>query len=583
MAGKKDKAADNSRLSKVREVLAASSYDSLVEDVTDAFIADVLSGNGSVKMSGSGLVSRKAAKIELLQEIRTVVEIKNAGMVTRAGRFPVPTVLDTSAIARLMVAFDGVRRVNLNPAGDGGLKLGVYDGQGVYDMDFKAIVKIALKYNSMLKKSQIEGDLMMQLESLAPVRELTVDPDLILFENGMFDYRTKTLVPYDDSAFDPDRYVFTRRSHVNMPDTPHNKSYTTKQGVTITGMTFFDTLSDNPAVVNLIKQMAGASLRPNVSWDISFILYNRGGSAGKGTVCEVMESIVGSRAYRSISLKQMEATFTLEGIEHVQLITGHENAVSGYLDDLITFKLLVTGDSLNVNPKHKPMYTAKFKGLVVQCCNALPKVSDKTGSFWRRLCFVPFDKSFKAGEEDKAVKDVFLKDPEVLEDIVYGLMHMDDYYAFDIPDVCSEAMHETVRANSSAAAFAYDVLNPDGEGWHGHWDAYSFKDHLFPVYKAWYAENYPTQSGRLQYQNFRRELIEYLENHSEFGWEVPANRFEFGDRENRLACGASSKNLMFTQYLGVDKVAPTPGARISGIRRIASPKVGDAAGISRVM
>ena len=225
------------------------------------------------------------------------------------------------------------------------------------------------------------------------------------------------------------------------------------------------------------------------------------------------------------------------------------------------------------------MYTAKFKGLIVQCCNALPKVSDKTGSFWRRLCFIPFEKAFKAGEEDKYVKDVFLKDPEVLEDIVYGLMHMDDYYGFDIPDKCSEAMHETVRANSSAAAFAYDVLGPEGEGWHGHWRAYSFKHHLFPVYKAWYAENYPTQAGRLQYQNFRRELVEYLENHPELGWTAEENAIEFKESDAHDDKGLVGRNLMFEQYLGHSLEPPSAekkNARIRGIRRITAPKGGDA-------
>lgn len=58
--------------------------------------------------------------------------------------------------------------------------------------------------------------------------------------------------------------------------------------------------------------------------------------------------------------------------------------------------------------KYKPQITFRFRGLMVQCFNSIPKFTDKSGSLTRRLIMIPFRKCF-TGHMKEYIKDDFLK------------------------------------------------------------------------------------------------------------------------------------------------------------------------------
>src|SRR5699024_12058127 len=61
------------------------------------------------------------------------------------------------------------------------------------------IAKLAWSYAPQLSDRQVK-EVVGRVRALAPRRERTVDPDLIPVGNGVFNYRTKKLMP-----FSPDR------------------------------------------------------------------------------------------------------------------------------------------------------------------------------------------------------------------------------------------------------------------------------------------------------------------------------------------------------------------------------------------
>ena len=67
----------------------------------------------------------------------------------------------------------------------------------------------------------------------------------------------------------------------------------------------------------------------------------------------------------------------------------------------------ITGDTIQVNRKFKAPISFKFKGFMVQCLNEMPRVKDKSDSFYRRQLFIPFTKCF-TGAERKYIKDCLL-------------------------------------------------------------------------------------------------------------------------------------------------------------------------------
>ena len=128
---------------------------------------------------------------------------------------------------------------------------------------------------------------------------------------------------------------------------------------------------------------------------------------------------------------------------------------------------------------------------MVQCINFLPRVNDKTSSFYRRLLMVPFDKCF-TGMERKYIKDDYLNRKEVLEYVLHKVLKdMPSYYEFDIPDVSEALLGEYKTFNDPVRQFAEEILPQLS------WDLVPFK-FLYDLFKEWYKENIPS-GKRLQY------------------------------------------------------------------------------------
>ena len=77
-----------------------------------------------------------------------------------------------------------------------------------------------------------------------------------------------------------------------------------------------------------------------------------------------------------------------------------------------------------MNRKFKAPIAFQFKGFMVQCINGMPKVKDKSNSFYRRQLVVPFLKNFQ-GAERRYIKDEYLARKDVLEYILWRVLNMD--------------------------------------------------------------------------------------------------------------------------------------------------------------
>ena len=91
-------------------------------------------------------------------------------------------------------------------------------------------------------------------------------------------------------------------------------------------------LSDDPEVVELLWQILGAIIRPNVPWGKAAWFYSESGNNGKGTLCELMRQLCGKNSYASISLADMGKDFMLEPLIQATAIIVDENDVGTYID-----------------------------------------------------------------------------------------------------------------------------------------------------------------------------------------------------------------------------------------------------------
>lgn len=218
---------------------------------------------------------------------------------------------------------------------------------------------------------------------------------------------------------------------------------------------------------------------------------------GKGTLCELMRQLCGEGSYKSIKLEDMGKEFLLEPLVGASAIIVDENDVGTYIDKAANLKAIVTGDVIQTNRKFKQPISFRFRGFMVQCLNEMPRVKDKSDSFFRRQLFIPFTKCF-TGVERKYIKQDYLKRTEVLEYVLYKVLNM-NYYELSTPDVCKDALEEYKEFNDPILQFVNEIL-PQLQ-----WDLVPFT-FLYSLYRAWFDRYIP--SGSPQARNtFIKDLL----------------------------------------------------------------------------
>ena len=459
---------------------------------------------------------------EILAELADIFETENNKR-QPGNRWRIMQKLNFMQIADIMAYLYEivcVKTAGANASSDFDL-LAVYqtDGpeQGIYVTDTEVFRHIAKQYNYTITQQEF-NECMVALRDLVPHKEPCHDRDLIAVNNGIFDYETKQLIPFDPS------FIFLKKSRVNYNDLAmnvviHNNSDNTDWDVE----SWMDELTDDPEITHVLWQILGAIIRPNVSWNKSAWFYSETGNNGKGTLCLLMQQLCGEGSYASLKLDEMGKDFALEPLIRATAIITDENDVGTYIDKAANLKAIITNDTIQINRKFKTPIPYKFYGFMVQCLNEMPRIKDKSDSFFRRQLFIPFTKCF-TGMERKYIKNDYLRRPEVLEYVLYKVLNM-NYYDFDEPQACKDALNEYKEFNDPIRQFFNDVVV------RASWDILPF-NLLYDMYQKWFKKNNP--SGTPQNKSTFTNDIITVTNQSD-DWACNGNRIQIRIG-NKMSC-----------------------------------------------
>lgn len=472
------------------------------------------------------IIDPKQITADILGLLAVSIKAENH-MLDEGRRIKIPVGLPPEVVAHILLRLYPIAKLSLTPADDrddrSKMPLAMYmeDGPdaGLYVADEDAIGRLARRYNYRFRSKDIK-DVLYQLSMEAPVRYLTDDPDLIAVNNGIFNYKTKVIMPFDED------HVFVAKSRVDYNPFATNPIIMNPDGTPWDVESWVDSLTDDPAVRQLLWQVIGAVIRPNVNWGKAPILYSTKGNNGKGTLCVLLRNLCGPGTYTSIPLGNMGKEFMLESLIHARAVITDENDVSTFLDKCANFKALVTQDPVQVNRKGRPPVTVKFRGLVVECMNDLPKLKDKSDSLARRLLIIPFDKRFE-GHENKSIKNDYLNRKDVLEYVLFKALNT-NYYEFTEPTVCLDMLGEFKVANDPVRQFLEEIL-PEAQ-----WDVLPY-DFLWDLYSRWSKRVTPagTLIGRT---TFIDRVAEAVETTPEWGWTAPNRKNPFRVRRGWMEC-----------------------------------------------
>ena len=406
---------------------------------------------------------------ELMKKIKVRITQANQVMAKGDARLQMPKYLTFGQIAEIL---DHVMIIRVLVDGDNEdtRLLGIYDGE-IYSTDPSILFKAAIALNNTLTKKDMD-EMLNRLMLICEKAQINKDRDLIAVGNGIFDYRRKVLMDFSED------YVFLSKSVVEYKQSVKLKTFPDGWNVEA----WLEDIAIDGEVKDLLWETVGSVLRPYVKWDQSVWLFSTTGNNGKGTYCELLRNMLGPGAHTSIPIADFAKEFALSPLIGKQAIITDENDVGIYIDKIGIMKAVITGDVVTINQKFKTPINYRFRGMMVQCLNEYPKIKDKSDSFYRRQIFVPFEKCF-TGKENKNIKSVYLKDPEVLEYVLHKVL-MTDYYKLSEPQSCKDALNEYKETNDPVRQFWYEFEDEFA------WDLLPFA-FLFDLYKAWYDKNFP--------------------------------------------------------------------------------------------
>ena len=431
-------------------------------------------------MSSDDLANPACVEKAVLKSVNSEIEMVNAVAPKGAQKFKYLDAMLPAQIADAIVRSGRV--VKIAAAGMSEDKdldvLAVYRDEGpykgIYDTSEVTMRSLVRKYNYNITKRDA-AEVMAVLQEMLPRVPVCTEPNLVAVNNGIFDYETKKLLP-----FSPD-YVFMSKCKVDYDGNAQNVTiHNDDDGTDWDVESWMESLSDDPEVVNVLWEILGAIIRPLVPWNKSAWFYSEQGNNGKGTLCELMKQLCGEESYASIPLSDFGKDFMLEPLMRASAIIVDENDVGTYIDKAANLKAVITGDTIQINRKFKAPIAYKFRGFMVQCLNEMPRIRDKSDSFFRRQLFIPFTKCF-TGNERKYIKADYLHRKEVLEYVLKRVLNM-SYYSLSTPKACDATLEEYKEFVDPVRAFLADVMPAL------RWD-FVPSAFLYDLYVKWYQRN----------------------------------------------------------------------------------------------
>lgn len=366
---------------------------------------------------------------------------------------------------------------------------------GIYVTDEVSIRVLAREYNFSISPKELDHVIDMLADN-APRVMVSANRDLIAVNNGIFDYKTKTLLPFTPEI------VFTAKSAVNYNERAVNPViHNDADGTDWDIESWMADLNDDPEIVALLWEILSAIIRPNVAWDKTAWFLSEVGNNGKGTLLTLMRNLCGERAWTSIPVADFGKDFHLEPLIRTNAVLVDENDVGEYVDRAANLKAVITNDVILINRKNKTPIAYQFRGFMVQCVNDTPRFRDKSGSLYRRQLIIPFDKSF-TGAERKYIKQDYMHRTEVLEYVLHRVLS-GNFYELSEPAAVKAALHQYKIENDPVRAFAEEFLDRVV------WDLLPWR-FLYALYRAWLTKDQPSNPP-LGYNKFIKHLTLILQ------------------------------------------------------------------------
>ncbi len=321
-----------------------------------------------------------------------------------------------------------------------------YDpGDGIYKKSERLIKELIYSVERTLTIRQAKEVFNYLLVDAKP-KHPTDDKYLIVVGNGIFDKITKQLKPFSPS------YVFTSKIHTN-----YNQQATEP---IFDGWSLSNWLKEiaqgDDSKERLLWQVIACTVNPNYTAEAAAFLIDGGdGRTGKSTFERLLQNLVGEGNYSSLKLDDFENDFKLAQAYGSTLVIGDDNHPDTYNEKSQNFKSVLTGETIIINPKGPPPFSAALKVFCVQSMNDTPRFGDKSNALLRRIRVIKFNKQYPDTPAGRKIKQEYIKDKRLLEWCLKQALELD----FDILEDTKESQEAIYNIKLDNDPVAYFIEN----------------------------------------------------------------------------------------------------------------------------
>lgn len=451
-----------------------------------------------------------------------IADTESFNLTLRAGKKRVPDKLDFEDVAIILMTIYTFRNIQMTERADDTVLAFYVDSnrshkKGTYNTNVRNMFEIMERIAPNFKNKDME-DVIDKIQRSVPTVEQTKDRNLFVVNNGIYNQKTNTLLPFSTE------YVYLTKIPIDYDANAINPVIPMPDGTSWDVESWIADLAGDPDTTELIWQVIADCMQPHHSRHKSIWFYSEKGNNGKGTIGQLIKNLLGKGNYSSLSVADFNHEFLKETLLGAGANIADENDVDVFIDSIKDYKASVTGDDINVNRKYEKPLRIQFLGTNIQMMNGLPKTKDKSDSFYRRLILVPFLKSFTNNGERKYIKDDYIHRTAVLQYVLYKALQM-DFDEYIMPASSAMLMESYKEKNNSVLEF-WNELQDEFV-----WDLLPTQ-FLYDLFVKWSEKNNPSGSV-MSKLSFTTNLTAVI-NATNSPWEPKTGQNEKQRTSNRM-------------------------------------------------
>ena len=287
-------------------------------------------------------------------------------------------------------------------------KIFIYN-KGVYvemsSDEFKAAIRIFIPQLLRNKKivDEVYADMICN-DMFVDESKINANEDIINFKDGIFNIRTKELLPHDP------KYLTTIQIPTNYKDIEES------DGVSEVFDTYIQTLCNyDPQTIEVLMQIMGLSISNVYGFRTKKSLFLVGkGDSGKSQIKKLVENFIGEKNVSTADLEELNKQFGKSAMYGKRLV-GCNDMSYQHVADMSIFKQATGGDYISIEFKFGGRINYLYKGFLWFNCNDLPSFGGDKGDWvYDRIIPIACVNRIPKEKQDSMLFDKMLKEKNAI-------------------------------------------------------------------------------------------------------------------------------------------------------------------------